>query len=77
LGESIDALRKLVEDTYHLNNNTKVALLGHSMGNPYALYMLNHQSQEWKDKYVKALITLAGPWGGAVKVLRLYASGKY
>lgn len=47
------------------------------MGCPYLLYMLNHQPQSWKDKYVKSLVTLAGPWGGAVKVLRLMASGVY
>ena len=75
MGEYIDKLRKLVENTYELNNNTKVVLLGHSMGSPYALYMLNQQSQGWKNKYIKSLISLAGPWGGAVKVLRLYASG--
>lgn len=31
------------------------------------LYFLNRQPQQWKDTYVKSFVTLAGPWGGAVK----------
>lgn len=72
----IHNLVTLVEDTYRINNNRKVVLLGHSMGNPYTLYMLNHQPQEWKDKYIQTYISLAGPWGGAAKPVRLMASGR-
>jgi len=39
------------------------------------LYFLNHQPQEWKDKYIKSLVTLAAPWGGAVKALKAFSSG--
>lgn len=45
------------------------------MGCPTMLYFLNQQSQRWKSKYIKSLITLAGPWGGAVKALKAFASG--
>ncbi|XP_071174649.1 lysosomal phospholipase A and acyltransferase-like [Mytilus edulis] len=69
-------LRNLVEETYALNNNTKVVLLGHSMGNPTTLYFLNHQPPSWKDKFIQSFISLAGVWGGSVKPLRLFASGK-
>lgn len=52
-----------------------VYLLGHSMGCHYVLYFLNHQPQAWKDKYIGGFISLAAPWGGAVKPLRVMASG--
>lgn len=52
-----------------------VYLLGHSMGCHYVLYFLNQQPQAWKDKYIRGFISLGAPWGGAVKVLRVLASG--
>lgn len=52
-----------------------VYLMGHSMGCHYVLYFLNHQNQEWKDKYIKGFISLGAPWGGAVKPLKVLASG--
>jgi len=45
------------------------------MGNLYIHYLLTHQSSKWKKKYVKSFISLAGPWGGAVKSIRLEISG--
>ena len=45
------------------------------MGCPTMLYFLNRRTQEWKNKYIKSLITLAGPWAGAVKSLKAFASG--
>lgn len=72
----IKLLIELIETTYAKNKNQKVVLIAHSMGNPTILYVLNHQSQSWKDKYIHAHIALAGPWGGAAKTLRLMASGK-
>jgi len=75
MGYFIDGLKRLVEETYEMNNKNRVVLIGHSMGNPYILYMLNKQSQKWKDKYVQSFISLASPWGGAVKPIRLMVSG--
>ena len=72
----VNDLANLVVEAYEQNDNTPVILIGHSMGNPYTLYMLNKQTQAWKDKYVQAHIAVAGPWGGAVKTLRLMASGE-
>ena len=40
-----------------------------------SLYFLNQQTQTWKDKYIRSLVTLAGPWGGAVKSLEVAAVG--
>jgi triacylglycerol esterase/lipase EstA (alpha/beta hydrolase family) len=68
-------LQTLIEDTYKENGQQKVMLIGHSMGNLYILYMLNHLSQSWKDQYIKSFVSLAAPWGGAVKTIRLMTSG--
>ncbi|KAL3860806.1 hypothetical protein ACJMK2_010873 [Sinanodonta woodiana] len=75
LDDFFQALSDLIEDTYRHNNNTKIVIIGHSMGNPITLYFLNQKSQPWKDKFIRSHISLAGVWGGAVKTLRLMASG--
>ena len=72
----IEKLKALIVDTYEINNGQKVVLIGHSMGNPYILYLLNKQTQAWKNKYIRSFISLAGPWGGAAKIMRLMASGE-
>lgn len=68
-------LTKLVEDTYTINNNSKVVLLGHSLGNLVLLYFLNQKTQEWKDKFIGSFVTLSAPWGGSVKTIKMQASG--
>lgn len=67
--------KALVEDTYAQNSQQRVVLVAHSMGAPVILYFLNRQPTAWKDKYVRALVTLAGAWGGALKAMRVFASG--
>uniref|UniRef100_A0A8D0BFY0 Phosphatidylcholine-sterol acyltransferase n=1 Tax=Salvator merianae TaxID=96440 RepID=A0A8D0BFY0_SALMN len=67
-------LRALVEDmrdTYQ----KPVFLIGHSLGNLHILYFLLQQSQAWKDHFVQGFISLGAPWGGAVKAMRILASG--
>ncbi|XP_060608560.1 phospholipase A2 group XV-like isoform X2 [Ruditapes philippinarum] len=68
-------LKSLIEETYYKNNNNKVVLLAHSMGNPLTLHLLNHMTKEWKDKFIKSFMSLAGVWGGAAKSIRLMISG--
>ncbi|KAL5022187.1 hypothetical protein ScPMuIL_001342 [Solemya velum] len=75
MSEFYKDLQALVEETYEINNNTRVVMMGHSMGNPVLLYFFNYIPQAWKDKYIQAFISLASPWAGAVKTLRLFASG--
>ncbi|KAJ8958547.1 hypothetical protein NQ314_006386 [Rhamnusium bicolor] len=67
--------RKAPKDTYEENNKTSVIIIAHSMGGPMSLYFLNTQSQSWKDKYIKRIITLSGVWGGSVKAIKVYAIG--
>uniref|UniRef100_A0A8C7IPI3 Lecithin-cholesterol acyltransferase n=1 Tax=Oncorhynchus kisutch TaxID=8019 RepID=A0A8C7IPI3_ONCKI len=68
-------LKKLVEDMYE-EYQQPIYLLGHSMGSIYVLYFLYQQTQVWKDQYIKGFISLCAPWGGAVKPLRVLASGE-
>ncbi|MBN3315171.1 LCAT acyltransferase, partial [Atractosteus spatula] len=68
-------LKELVEQMYS-EYQQPVYLLGHSMGSNYILYFLNEQPQHWKDRYIKGFISLGAPWGGAVKPLRVLASGE-
>lgn len=69
-------LKALVEETYEMNDKSPVALLAHSMGGPMSLYFLHQQTQAWKDKYIRSLITLSGAWGGSAKAIKVYAVGK-
>jgi len=77
MSEYLNNLKQLIVSTYEENNHQPVILVGHSMGNMYIHYLLTHQSQKWKNMYIKSFIALAGPWGGAVKSVRLYISGWY
>lgn len=76
LHEFFVSLTDLLIETYTSNNNTKVILVAHSMGNPILLYWLNNYlKKEQKDQYIRAFVSLSPPWGGASKPLRLMASG--
>lgn len=39
------------------------------------LYFLTQQTQAWKDKYIKSMVTLSGVWGGSIKAIKVYAIG--
>ena len=75
MSDYLNDLQNLIVSSYEENGQQPVVLLGHSMGNMYIHYLLTHQSREWKDKYIKSHISLAGPWGGAVKSIRAEISG--
>uniref|UniRef100_F1L2M6 Group XV phospholipase A2 n=1 Tax=Ascaris suum TaxID=6253 RepID=F1L2M6_ASCSU len=69
-------LKSMIETTYRYNDNKRIVIVAHSMGNPLMLYFYNNfVGQDWKDKYIQAHISLAGAWGGASQIARLFASG--
>lgn len=45
------------------------------MGGKMILYFLQQMPQEWKDQYVKQVITLSVPWGGSVQSLQAISVG--
>jgi len=65
-----------VEETFAQNGNKSVVIVAHSMGAPMTYTMLQKQTQAWKDKYIKALVSLSGAWAGSVKALKVYVVGK-
>ncbi|XP_043563102.1 group XV phospholipase A2 [Chiloscyllium plagiosum] len=73
-GPFFKELQKMIESMYE-QYGSPVVLIAHSMGNLYTLYFLNHQPQEWKDKYIKCYFALGAPWGGVSKTLRVLATG--
>lgn len=61
---------------YKENNNTKVTMLGHSLGAPVSLHFLTAVvDQAWKDKHIHAYLTIGGAWAGAVKSLQTIITG--
>lgn len=68
-------LTGLVEETYEQNNNQSIIFIAHSMGGPMLQVFFEKMSQEWKDKYIRAVITLCGAWAGSVKALKVYVVG--
>ncbi|XP_011207799.1 phospholipase A2 group XV [Bactrocera dorsalis] len=68
-------LKKLVEDSYERNSKSPVTFISHSMGSPMTLVFLHQQTTEWRKKYVKRQISLAGAWAGSMKALKVFAMG--
>ncbi|GIY88048.1 phospholipase A2 group XV [Caerostris darwini] len=66
----------LVEETYYGNSFTPVTIVCHSLGCPLTSYFLNTKTQEWKNQYIKGLISLAGAYGGAVKAFKTLVTGE-
>ena len=65
----------LIEDSYAQNGDKSVILLTHSMGSTNMLYLLNKQSQAWKDKYIRAQVSISGVWAGTVQAMKVFAVG--
>uniref|UniRef100_A0AC35U485 Lecithin-cholesterol acyltransferase n=1 Tax=Rhabditophanes sp. KR3021 TaxID=114890 RepID=A0AC35U485_9BILA len=56
-------LKALIQQTSWNNNNQKVVLIGHSMGNIHVNYFLrNYVSQAFRDRYIQSHVAIAAPW---------------
>ena len=64
MGGFLDRTEKLIEQTYHDNDNRPVQLVGHSNGPLYALYVLRHTSKAWRDTYIHGFTAIAGNFPG-------------
>lgn len=63
-------VKYLTENAYKNNDDVGVTFIAHSMGGRMLLHFLQQMSQEWKDKYVKQVITLSVPWGGSIQAIQ-------
>eukprot|EP00945_MAST-04E_sp_MAST-4E-sp1_P005835 g5835.t1 len=58
-------LTDLVEETFKINNNTKVHLLSHSLGGPLAnLFLTSAVNKTWKDRFIASHIMISCPLMG-------------
>lgn len=63
-------LKSMSEENFFKNDLKPVTFICHSMGCNLILYFLQKQTQEWRDKYVKRLISIGAPWGGSMLALK-------
>lgn len=75
IGGFVLRTKLLIEQTYHMNGDTPVHLIGHSNGPLYAQYFLTHMSQQWKDKYIHGFTPFAGNWPGQGVLYPVYFTG--
>ena len=69
-------LKKLIETTYNTSGGRRVVLVAHSMGSPISLFFLaKFVNQTWKDKHIRAYITVSGVWHGAGQLMKAIVSG--
>lgn len=59
-------IKQLIEETYAMANNQKVALVSLSMGGPRAARFLMSQPKSWKDKYISTYTSFSGAFGGSL-----------
>ncbi|XP_065841118.1 phosphatidylcholine-sterol acyltransferase-like isoform X2 [Oscarella lobularis] len=65
-GGTFDLYKSTIESAYVKSGNKKVLIVGESMGNAMTnLFFNNFVNQTWKDKYIKAWISMSGIYAGA------------
>jgi len=74
-GDYFTKVKELIEETFDRNNETKVVLVCHSMGSIMMHYFLQQQTLAWKEKHIRALVSVAGVWGGTARALKVFAIG--
>ena len=73
--EWLEQTRNLIEETVANNGGRPADLIGHSMGCLMALDLLNLQTEEWRDHYVRKFVSQGCPWGGSANFVQSSASG--
>lgn len=68
-------VQELAEDAYERNDRQRVTFVAHSMGGLMVLQFLKQMTREWKETYVKQIITMSTPWGGSVQSLQAVSVG--
>jgi hypothetical protein len=68
-------LEALVVDTSAAHGGAPVVLVSHSLGCLQVHTFLRSRTREWKVKYVRRWISVAGPYGGTNSLLLLHARG--
>ncbi|KEG02597.1 phosphatidylcholine-sterol acyltransferase, putative phospholipase, putative [Plasmodium vinckei vinckei] len=64
-------LKSHIEYIYKLKNETKVNLIGHSLGGLFINYFLSKiVDDEWKKKHINVVIHIGVPFAGAIKAIR-------
>ncbi|KAI6216616.1 hypothetical protein M3Y95_01268200 [Aphelenchoides besseyi] len=76
LNDYYTMLKTLIMTIYRYNGHKKVIIVAHSMGNPVMNYFYqNYVDQKWKDTHILTHVAISPPWGGAVQIVKLFASG--
>ena len=75
LADYFNQLKNLIESHYVTNNYRPITLICHSMGCLNSLYLLNQQTDNWKEIYVNRLIALAAPWSGSFEAVSAMLHG--
>ncbi|XP_057727972.1 lecithin-cholesterol acyltransferase-like 1 [Arachis stenosperma] len=71
----LEDLKKLIEEASASNGGKEVILVSHSLGGLFALELLNRNDPSWSRKFIKHLVALSAPWGGAMDEMLTFASG--
>ncbi|KAI6178137.1 hypothetical protein M3Y98_00468400 [Aphelenchoides besseyi] len=76
LNDYYTMLKTLIMTIYRYNGHKKVIIVAHSMGNPVMNYFYqNYVDQKWKDTHILTHVAISPPWGGAIQIVKLFASG--
>lgn len=75
LGDYFDNLKESSEQLVRDRAGQRVTFICHSMGCNNMLYFLHRQTDQWKAKHVRRLISVAAPWAGSVSAMRAAAVG--
>ncbi|KNH08323.1 1-O-acylceramide synthase precursor [Perkinsela sp. CCAP 1560/4] len=69
-GGFFEQVKQKVEKLYAASGE-KVAMVTHSLGGPLTVAFVNtYVDEAWKSKYIKKIVTIAAPFGGAVKAMQ-------